>query len=193
MGLYVVFLNSFLSRCSRCAPEGHRWCLDPCCDPPNPLQPTSRNGTRCAGTIAHPWTPLFIVCPLQFFPMGPWPVRGKGHCKYCTEILPPSHRAPEDGTGDQWVSTSFLRRAFSTVRHQTSMNPSMSKIAAVRSYAQCWHYNNLGRSRLFVKHISAISTYVPSQSCNLSRKLGHAHLCSLIISHSCSLTGLCYC
>lgn len=74
--------------------------------------------------------------------MGPWPVRGKGHCKYCTEILPPSHRAPEDGTDGQWVSTSFLRRAFKLYDIKQVWIPQCQRLLQ-RSYAQCWHYNNL--------------------------------------------------
>lgn len=136
--------------------RGHRRRLDPRRDPPPHPPPgrsaTSRNGTCCAGTIAHPWTLLFIVCLLQFFPMGPWPVRGKGHCKYCTEILSPSLPSGSWRWNRRPVGEHFLpAQGISTVRHQTSMNPSMSKIAAVRSHAQCWHYNNLGRSGLFVQ------------------------------------------
>lgn len=119
-------------------------------NPPCNLHPVMAHAALAPLLIPEPYCSLFVFS--SFFPWAP----GQWEEKVTVNIalkssLAPSHRAPEDGTGDQWVSTSFLRRAFQTVRHQTSANPSMSKIAAVRSCARCWHYNNLGRSLLLVK------------------------------------------
>lgn len=93
------------------------------------LHPVMAHAVLALLLIPEPYCSLFVFS--SQFPWAP----GQWEEKVTVNIAlksspPPSLGAPEDGTGDQWVSTSFLRRATSTVQHQTSMNPSLWKTVA---------------------------------------------------------------
>lgn len=147
---------SLTEQVSRCSTEGHHWSHHPCSDPHSSFQPCTiyiplwhmLRWHHCSSL-----NPIVHCLSSAVFPMGPWPVRGKGHCKYCAKILP-APPPPPPLSSWRWnrraVGEHFLPvRGISVVKHQTGVNPSMSKIATVRSFAGCWHYRNLRGCRIF--------------------------------------------
>lgn len=82
---------SLTEQVSRCSTEGHHWSHHPCSDPHSSFQPCTiyiplwhmLRWHHCSSL-----NPIVHCLSSAVFPMGPWPVRGKGHCKYCAKILP---------------------------------------------------------------------------------------------------------